>query len=142
MRAHCGTGDYVQGTTPGRCGGGSAIILREGLMIKSVGFYFGTPIALLCDGKCSKAWGANTRESVQLSDDPDDFAYLSDSELGRAPADPGTYEGGYGKPTNKRHNKWCWRECEHSISCSSDLVNTTALPNFTQRVRNITETAQ
>ena len=71
---------------------------------------------IACDGNCRKAWGINNRPKRQLSDDPDDYVFLADSELGDAPADPGTYEGGYGKPTSPAEfpNKWCVRECERS----------------------------
>ena len=69
------------------------------------------------DGKCNKAWGVNQRPKIQLSDDDDDIAWLADSELGEAPIDPGTYEGGEGKPLTPKHNKWCFRECERSSNC-------------------------
>ena len=87
--------------------------------------YVGQPAKVACDGKCDKAWGISRRPRVYLGDgnekgelDPDDFAYLSDHELGEAPADPGTYEGGHAKPRDandaKHMNKWCVRECERS----------------------------
>ena len=79
--------------------------------------YAGHELVLICDGKCNKAWGHNSRPKRQLSDDVDDYEYLSDDELGEAPDDPGTYEGGHGKPTMSAHgylNKWCCRECERS----------------------------
>lgn len=67
-----------------------------------------------CDEKCEKAWGICNRPKEQLSEDEDDVAYLGDDELGIAPEDPGTYEGGHAKPVNKQGipNKWCVRECE------------------------------
>ena len=79
--------------------------------------FFGQPATVACDGRCSKAWGINTRPSVPLSDDDeDDFYWVPDDELGNAPSDPGTYEGGYGKPSSVQSaadmNKWCVRECE------------------------------
>jgi hypothetical protein len=76
--------------------------------------YFGGPVKVACDGNCRKAWGMNSRPEEQLSDDIDDNVYLSDSELGEAPEDPGTYEGGQGKPSSPDYfpNKWCVRECE------------------------------
>lgn len=76
--------------------------------------YFGKTVYLSCDAKCNKAWGINSRPKVQLSDDEDDYVYVADSLLEEAPSDPGTYEGGHAKPTNKIHNKWCARECERS----------------------------
>lgn len=85
-------------------------------MFKKDIIYFGNSVVAACDGKCSKAWGLNSRKSVQLSDDEDDIAWLSDNELGVAPDDPGTYEGCDGKPINATSgedlNKWCVRECE------------------------------
>jgi len=76
------------------------------------------PVMLICDGKCEKAWGINCRPKERLSADEDDVAYLSDAELDQAPADPGTYEGGHGKPSGPEHtNKWCARECERSEMC-------------------------
>lgn len=73
-------------------------------------------VTLACDGLCAKAWGVNCRPREQFdSADADDFAFLADAELGTAPADPGTYEGGYGKPDSPEGmNKWCARECERS----------------------------
>lgn len=58
-------------------------------------------IKVSCDEKCEKAWGVQNRPKERLSDDDDDVVYLSDDELGTAPADPGTYEGGHAKPTDK-----------------------------------------
>jgi hypothetical protein len=77
---------------------------------------FGQPAVAYCDARCDKAWGINGRPRVDLSENPDDYAYLTDDELGTAPADPGTYEGGDGKPRRRplAHNKWCVRECERS----------------------------
>ena len=106
-------------------------------MIAKSGTYFGHPIILICDAKCHKAWGINNRPEVQLSDDEDDYAYLSDSELGDAPADPGTYEGEDGKPTSpaERLNKWCARECERSRMV--DPNQEFELPDFSKRQYNI-----
>jgi len=79
--------------------------------------FFGDPTLFMCDANCNKAWGINTRPRVELSDDPDDYEYLADSELGDAPTDPGTYEGSDGKPRTpeQRMNRWCVRECERSV---------------------------
>lgn len=76
--------------------------------------YFGQPAKVICDRNCSKAWGINLRPKTQLSNDEDDYVYLTDGELGEAPVDPGTYEGGFGKPSlpDVFPNKWCVRECE------------------------------
>jgi hypothetical protein len=101
--------------------------------------YFGQNAKVGCDEKCHKAWGINNRPKVQLSDDEDDFVYLSDDELEIAPVDPGTYEGGHAKPTLKSEmlNKWCIRECER---CSMTEINKSHLPlkliDFSKRISN------
>jgi hypothetical protein len=77
--------------------------------------YFGRHCLAVCDYKCEKAWGISGRPSEQHGDDPDDVVWFADDEVSLAPADPGSYEGGHGKPLHPaRHNKWCVRECERS----------------------------
>lgn len=80
--------------------------------------YFGQVAFVSCDRKCHKAWGVNSRPRHMLDkSNPDDFVFLSDSFLGTAPENPGTYEGCDGKPGNFHKgplNKWCVRECERS----------------------------
>lgn len=78
--------------------------------------WFGRPVTLACDGLCGKAWGITMRPKVNFDEsDPDDSALLADSEVGLAPADPGTYEGGCAKPTSPAEmNRWCSRQCERS----------------------------
>lgn len=73
---------------------------------------YGRPMILSCDANCSKAWGRNSRPQRPNG------AEVPDSELGIAPVDPGTYEGGHAKPKteDERLNKWCFRECERSES--------------------------
>jgi hypothetical protein len=75
---------------------------------------FGQLATLVCDANCGKAWGFSKRPKVSF--DPacdDDIAYLADDELGFAPGDPGTYEGGCAKPTSPTlMNRWCSRQCE------------------------------
>lgn len=77
------------------------------------------PRMAVCDRRCDKAWGVNGRRadtgsSIEFDQD-DDVVYLADGEVGDAPRDPGTYEGGQGKPMfPDEHNKWCLRECERS----------------------------
>lgn len=105
-------------------------------MIQKAVVMFGKPVTLACDANCDKAWGVNTRPSVQLSDVDDDFAFLADGELGIAPIDPGTYEGGHAKPALRpmrgdAMNKWCARECERCARLPA------ALPDFSSRLRNI-----
>lgn len=75
------------------------------------------PRLAVCDHRCEKAWGVNGRRPSQNNairyDDDDDVVYLADQEVGEAPNDPGTYEGGQAKPHKPlSHNKWCIRECE------------------------------
>lgn len=78
--------------------------------------WFDRHVTLACDGQCGKAWGINSRPKVEFDpDEPDDVAWLADSELGDAPEQPGTWEGGHGKPSGPHEmNKWCARECERS----------------------------
>lgn len=74
---------------------------------------FGRRAVLVCDANCAKAWGLNGRPKQQFGEDPDDYAFLADDELGEAPSQPGTYEGGFTKPkTPDQMNRWCSRECE------------------------------
>lgn len=103
--------------------------------------YCGQPAKVSCDEKCNKAWGVNNRPRHQLSQDPDDYEYLSDAETAEAPIDPGTYEGGHAKPVNKIGipNKWCVRECERCVmSEPGEYNNPLTLPDFSQRRANIT----
>jgi hypothetical protein len=76
--------------------------------------FCGQPMKVVCDRQCDKAWGMNTRPTMQLSPNEDDWAWLPDHLLGEAPADPGTYEGSDGKPESPDDfpNRWCVRECE------------------------------
>jgi hypothetical protein len=92
---------------------------------------------LACDAKCRKAWGNNRRPKVQLSDDVDDYVFLSDDELGEAPVNPGTAEGWDMKPVNPgaRLNRWCCRECERSIMV--DPIADFKLPDFGKRQYNM-----
>jgi hypothetical protein len=99
--------------------------------------YFGQPAAVGCDAKCNKAWGINSRPKVQLSDDEDDYEWLADGELGDAPADPGTSEGGDTKPAFPEPllNKWCVRECERCAMTPPDGSLVT-LRDFSERIKN------
>lgn len=99
--------------------------------------YFGQKAKVACDEKCNKAWGSNSRPTVQMSDDEDDYGYLSDSELGEAPEDPGTYEGGQGKEPRSM-NKWCVRECERCVmSNPGESDKPLALRDFSKRWYNL-----
>ena len=78
--------------------------------------HFGKTVVVYCDRKCTKAWGVNsrpTRNKWWESKDEEPI-YYEDNELGNAPMDPGTYEGGEGKPKSPDNfpNKWYVRECE------------------------------
>jgi hypothetical protein len=98
--------------------------------------YFGQPARVVCDRRCDKAWGINTRPRLQFSEDADDHAFLADGELGTAPLDPGTYEGCDGKPESPDAfpNKWCVRECERcTMSLSGEPLE---LPDFNERIYN------
>ena len=100
--------------------------------------YCGTHVAMACDGKCHKAWGISSRPRVQLSENVEDYAYLADHELGRAPRDPGTYEGTSAKPTKPEEmlNKWCARQCER-VTLADYGEPVTEFPDFTKRIPNI-----
>jgi len=93
----------------------------------SVITFFGRKARVVCDRNCNKAWGLNSRPKKKLSDNEDDFCFLSDGEIDNAPEDPGTYEGGCAKPLSPDEfpNKWCVRECER---CSISEPNEWNLP--------------
>lgn len=121
----------------------------NGMIAKAI-LFFGSPCVLACDAKCHKAWGIQNRERVLMAGDPyedgisekemfsreNDWAYLADHELGKAPDDPGTYEGDCAKPTSpdERLNKWCARECERSTMV--DVGEVIELPDFDHRYFN------
>ena len=104
--------------------------------------FCGQPATLACDGNCRKAWGIENRPKVMLTEDEDgggdDYAFLADGELGDAPDDPGTYEGGDGKPDaqgSEAMNRWCARQCERS-----ELVKPgqrVKLHDFSRRLYNV-----
>lgn len=98
--------------------------------------WFGGQCVLACDGNCQKAFGHNGgRPRIEFNpDDPDDFAYLADDEVGTAPEDPGTYEGRDGKPDGPAGmNKWCARECERSVISEGGVLE---LSDFSKRLYN------
>lgn len=102
--------------------------------------YFGQPAKVCCDGKCEKAWGINNRTRDQLSNKEDDYAWLSDDELGIAPINPGTYEGSDAKPLSVMEfpNKWCVRECERcTMSKPCEFDKPLEVRSFAQRFYNI-----
>ena len=95
--------------------------------------YMSQKAKVACDGNCGKAWGISMRPRVQLSKNVDDFAYLSDGELGIAPANPGTSEGPDVKPANVAEfpNKWCVRQCERcSMSSPGEWGNPLEIRSF------------
>lgn len=61
--------------------------------------FFEETVTFCCDGKCDKAWGVGDRPSQSAGPHEDDIVYLADDELGIAPANPGTSEGGHLKPS-------------------------------------------
>ena len=102
--------------------------------------YCGQPAKVKCDEKCNKAWGVSQRPRQQLSDNPDDYVMFSDDELGEAPENPGTYEGGHGKPRpgDYKPNKWCVRQCERCAMSSPGKSHLPLeIPDFTKRRYNI-----
>ena len=102
--------------------------------------YFGQDAKVGCDKKCNKAWGHNSRPKIEFDEnEPDDYAYLSDDEIGEAPEDPGTYEGGHAKPIDETQipNKWCVRECERcAISKPNESHLELELPDYSKRNYN------
>jgi len=99
--------------------------------------FLGHHVIVACDGVCTKAWGYNQRPSLNLSDNPDDIAWMSDEELGDAPVEPGTYEGNDTKPSDASEfpNKWCVRECERCVMV--DNFEEPELPDYSKRRYNI-----
>lgn len=114
---------------------------KEGRAMKESKITFvGQPAKIACDEKCDKAWGINLRPKNQLSNDPDDYEWLSGDELGFAPVFPGIYEGGHTKPRRPglKHNKWCVRECERlSMSDPGQDDHPLELEDFSIRIKNI-----
>jgi hypothetical protein len=103
---------------------------------------FGERLVIGCDKKCKKAFGLNGRPFVQLSEDENDIAWLSDSEVGIAPESGKTKihdEGGDRKPQPDNPesflNRWCYRECERCASAEAGKELT--LKDFSQRQFNI-----
>ena len=111
-------------------------------MIQKEIMCFEQKVIVACDEKCHKAWGINNRPRIQLDkNNEDDYVWLSDDELGEAPIDLGTYEGGHAKPScdEEKMNKWCCRECERCcyMSKHGEFKNPQKLKNFSERVYNI-----
>lgn len=110
-------------------------------MITKEIIYFRKKMILACDKKCDKAWGISKRKNILLDiEDEDDIAFLSDNELGVAPLNPGTYEGGDGKPIDECEllNKWCCRECERSSLFNIDEEDIDKkLKDFSNRLYSI-----
>lgn len=103
--------------------------------------FLGQKAVVACDRKCEKAFGVNRRPRIQLSEEADNYAFLADDAVGLAPQDPGTYEGGEGKPYSpERHNKWCVRECERSVTVKAG--EPIVLPNFSEQLFNQPEKHQ
>jgi len=107
-------------------------------MLKKEILYSGNNVVFVCDEKCDKAWGVCNRPKIELDkSNPDDYAFLSDKELEEAPQNPGTYEGGQGKPTSQEEkpNKWCVRQCERGDYFKPS--ETIKVKDFSYRVFNI-----
>jgi hypothetical protein len=127
-------------------------------MEKLIKFCFQTA-KVACDEKCNKAWGSERpRVYAGLGDqvfgygftegvypdndhiDNDDYALLSDDELGEAPIDTGTTVGFEGKPQkgDSIPNKWCVNECERCVmSAPGKHDEPLKLPDFSKRRHNI-----
>lgn len=117
------------------------------------GFFCGFRVRFVCDRKCEKAWGMNSRprkEMVEVSQEglelmteasifrgDDLHEYLADGELGEAPENPGTYEGDDRKPLPPvdSHNRWCVRECERCET--ADPGKPLYVHDFSRRVPNL-----
>lgn len=111
------------------------------MIIKEIKAY-GDTVFIGCDAKCEKAFGLNGRPAVQLSENENDYAFLSDSEVGIAPTSGKTAiveEGSDTKPDanipESLLNKWCFRECERCVVASSKDELT--LPDYTKRLTNL-----
>lgn len=100
-------------------------------MLISKKIAFGQEVLIACDGRCEKAWGKQLRPTT-LSGNRE---YLSDNEIGLAPENPGTSEGECFKPTDKQHNKWCFRECERSNSFAfyENTATDVTIPDWSKR---------
>lgn len=106
--------------------------------------FFNQKAKVACDGNCKKAWGIGLRPKIYFSENPsdnsDNYAFLSDNELGVAPADPGSYEGGIPKPMSSDEfpNKWCVRQCERCAMSNVGKYNLPiVIPDFSERIFNI-----
>ena len=102
-------------------------------------YYHDGPSVVACRPAGARGRGGSPRRPlVVLSDSVDDFAWLSDEELGTAPTYPGSFEGADGKPVDYddplRLNRWCARECERSVILRAGPL---VLPDFTRRVANV-----
>jgi hypothetical protein len=132
--------DIAKHTLPTEPSKGNKIPKKETRLAKNAKIirYLGTNVIVACDRKCEKAWGVLLCPRKQLSEqDVDDFVYLSDSELGTAPRNPGTYEGRDGKPISPDEfpNKWCVRQCERCVM-SKQLFSPIKLRDWNNRVYN------
>lgn len=82
-----------------------------------------------CDFNCDKAFGPTRTQ--------EDGEWLSDSELGTAPADPGTEARGQKKPVSKFDvfNLWCREKCERCVEVTFWTEGSPPqFPDFSSRV--------
>jgi hypothetical protein len=103
--------------------------------------YFRKPCLVVCDQKCTKAWGHNggRPELSRDEDDEDNVVWLGDNEVDLAPESgiiEGIIAGEGGRPTEppQKHNRWCVRECERSSII--DPGQPIACADWTQRIYN------
>jgi hypothetical protein len=106
------------------------------LMKASITTWLGQSAVIMCDGKCSKAWGEGQRPKIILSDNPGDNLFFADDELGTAPILPSVGKG-TGKPVDLSEfpTKWCELWCERKVVKPEDeqidLLND--LPDWSKR---------
>jgi hypothetical protein len=78
----------------------------ETLLTASI-LYSGKRCLAVCDRKFNKGWGFNAdRPQWRDPPEPDDVIWFADGEAGIAPANPGSYEGGQGKPSTPPRVHW------------------------------------
>lgn len=102
--------------------------------------FYGCEAQIVCDRRCDKAWGVNSRPHVHLSGCAFDFVFLADGELRDAPDDPGTRVVGESKPLSPDHfpSLWCLHECERSaLSLVCGLPNLPMPLDFSRRIANM-----
>jgi hypothetical protein len=84
----------------------SQVFLWRPIVLKTNITFAGQALTAICDFKCERACGKHARPTAKLSSGDAHYAFFSDGELGAAPDEPGTEEGGCRKPDHPvRHNR-------------------------------------